>query len=124
MYVIAELHAAVDMKPGSYVNLPVFEYSVRMSITCGPIVPFRIGNVTDGEPSENWIVAVESLIVRPLVPGSGEVPSQCQCAHHAPGDALPAPDIAGAARTHAGAAGSMGSCGAKARHERRERRIG
>src|SRR5690349_21255293 len=33
-----------------------------MSITCGPIVPVRIGNVTDGEPSENWIVAVESVI--------------------------------------------------------------
>src|SRR6478672_4050809 len=65
MYVIAELHAAVDMKPGSYVNLPVFAYSVRMSITSGPIVPDRIGKVTGEAPSEKLSVAVRSVIVRP-----------------------------------------------------------
>src|SRR5690349_20652143 len=41
-----------------------------MSMACGPIVPVRMGNVTDGEPSENWIVAVGSVIGRPSVPGS------------------------------------------------------
>ena len=39
MYVIFESHAAVDMKPGSNVNFPVWPYSLRMSITSGPTVP-------------------------------------------------------------------------------------
>ncbi len=66
---MAELHAAVDMKPGSNVNLPVLPYSVRMSMTSGPIVPEMTGNVTGGEPSEKLIVAVRSVIAwdsRPL----------------------------------------------------------
>ncbi|CKS77474.1 Uncharacterised protein [Mycobacterium tuberculosis] len=39
MYVMADWQAAVDMKPGSYVNMPVCAYSLRMSITSGPTVP-------------------------------------------------------------------------------------
>ena len=39
MYVMVELHDAVDKNPGSYVNLPVCAYSLRMSITSGPMVP-------------------------------------------------------------------------------------
>jgi len=31
---------AVDMKPGSYVNIPVWAYSLRMSITSGPMLPW------------------------------------------------------------------------------------
>jgi hypothetical protein len=61
--VIVELHAAVDMNPGSYVNLPVFPYSVRMSKTSGPTVPARSGNVTAGVPSEKVSVAVRSVMI-------------------------------------------------------------
>src|SRR5690348_5256043 len=43
-----------------------------MSMTCGPIVPVRIGNVTGGEPSENSRVAVGSVMV---IPSCGAKPS-------------------------------------------------
>ena len=39
MYVMPDSQAAVDMKPGSNVNMPVWPYSLRMSITSGPTVP-------------------------------------------------------------------------------------
>jgi hypothetical protein len=39
MYVMVELHDAVDRKPGSYVNFPVLPYSARMSMTSGPTEP-------------------------------------------------------------------------------------
>src|SRR4029450_3062508 len=64
MYVMAELHDAVDRKPGSYVNLPVFPYSVRMSMTSGPMVPVRMGKLTEGAPSEKLMVEVRSDMAR------------------------------------------------------------
>src|SRR6476620_5880668 len=69
---MAELQAAVDMKPGSYVNLPVLPSSVRMSITSGPNVPGSTGNVTGAEPSEKESVAVRSVIVRPCWQRQGQ----------------------------------------------------
>ena len=44
MYVILELQAAVDVKPGSYVNRPVFLYKDEIFITSGPIEPLRPSN--------------------------------------------------------------------------------
>src|SRR3954468_24549699 len=63
MYVISDVHEAVDMKPGSYVNRPVLPYSERMSTPSGPTVPSRIGNEIDGDPSENVRVAVRSVFI-------------------------------------------------------------
>ena len=44
MYVILELQAAVDVKPGSYVKRPVFLYKDEIFITSGPIEPLRPSN--------------------------------------------------------------------------------
>src|SRR6476660_4825769 len=60
MYVMVDWHAAVDMKPGSYVNMPVCAYSLRMSITSGPIVPLYTGRSTFGLPLLNDRVALVS----------------------------------------------------------------
>src|SRR5690349_3018395 len=52
-----ERQLAVDMNPGSYVNLPVLPYSARTSITSGPSEPVSIGKSTDGVPSLKLRVA-------------------------------------------------------------------
>jgi hypothetical protein len=46
LYVIFDVQLAVDWKPGSYVNIPVSPYNLRMSITSGPIVPGITGYST------------------------------------------------------------------------------
>ena len=53
----ADSQAAVDMKPGSNVNMPVWPYSLRMSITSGPTVPFVDGKLDGALPSEKDSVA-------------------------------------------------------------------
>src|SRR5258705_793257 len=61
MYVIAELHAAVDMKPGSYVNMPVWPYSLRISMTSGPNVPVYTGSSRTSSRSENLNIAYRDI---------------------------------------------------------------
>ena len=55
---LADWHEAVDRKPGSYVNMPVCAYSLRMSMTSGPMLPAYTGRSTLGLPLENDRVAL------------------------------------------------------------------
>src|SRR4051794_16879486 len=70
---------AVDMKPGSYVNMPVCAYSLRMSITSGPMVPWYTGISTLGLPLLKDSVALlsASFIV---VPKQWSMPRSPRCA--------------------------------------------
>src|SRR5262245_33108524 len=47
MYVIALLQLAVDMNPGSYVNIPVSLCILPMSTAAGPTVPVTTGSSVD-----------------------------------------------------------------------------
>src|SRR6478752_2528435 len=75
---MADWQAAVDMKPGSYVNMPVCAYSFRMSMTSGPTLPWYTGRSTLGLPLENDSVALLSASFI-AVPNSFSMPNLPGC---------------------------------------------